>query len=488
MKPDPGVSCVEVDGLTVISIKPFSLMDALVAFVLGGVFIGIAFFMFHSGGAPMMFIGISLGSMFLLAVLVPAYMMFFTADVFVVNRDNLEKRWSCKPFHWRSHIPRGEIQSVQAIFQWVRTAKGSRAQKYLLLTKTNGHTIRLINGGEIGRLRQVSDYLNKALFPNVLQTPSDQAAPVMMSGKVIKPANWVALAVIFLVFMAIMAVPFGMFLIVNHAKNSAISNNLTSQSVVTPTPVVPPAPPGGPRTSTVASIARGLPADIDVAWEKAGAQSGWMDPGGQLIIMAKGRRGQIPAFHFTQWTPGAISQLAAPDQSFGLDLRGTRITDADLNDLAGFKQLQVLNLNSTHITGAGLTALAGLPFLESLDLRGSRVTDAGLQALAGLTQLQALDLSGTHVTDAGLTGLGSLTQLHSLDLANTRITDASLKELASLTQLKVLWLDHSSVTDAGLLDLEGLTQLRTLSLRNTAVTNAGVMALQNALHKVRVFH
>src|SRR5271170_5665708 len=177
--PDPGVTCVQVDGLTVVSIKPFSTMDAFFALIGGLIFIGIGFCMFFFNHAPLIFILPTLGCMFLFAVFVPAYTMFFTADVFVLSADSLEKRWSCKPFYRRSHIPCGEIQSIRADKSVVRTPKGgTRTETFLELTKTNGKTIRLINGGEMSRLRQAADYLNKALFPQyVPQPPPDQVDP-----------------------------------------------------------------------------------------------------------------------------------------------------------------------------------------------------------------------------------------------------------------------------------------------------------------------
>jgi hypothetical protein len=46
-----------------------------------------------------------------------------------------------------------------------------------------------------------------------------------------------------------------------------------------------------------------------------------------------------------------------------------------------------------------------------VDLAGTQITDAGLENLRGLKQLQGLDLGGTQITDAGLAHLKGLTQL-----------------------------------------------------------------------------
>src|SRR5262249_13797928 len=67
-----------------------------------------------------------------------------------------------------------------------------------------------------------------------------------------------------------------------------------------------------------------------------------------------------------------------------------------------------------------------IPFDEitTVNLRGSRLTDAELVHLSGLQNLKSLDLSGTKVTDAGMAQLAKLTNLEHLDLASTEITDS----------------------------------------------------------------
>ncbi|HTV46819.1 MAG TPA: sigma-70 family RNA polymerase sigma factor [Phycisphaerae bacterium] len=221
-----------------------------------------------------------------------------------------------------------------------------------------------------------------------------------------------------------------------------------------------------------------LPADIVAAWEKAGAQSGWMDSQGNWYLSTDGQPGEVPAFRFKQWTPWILFQLPEPNQNFGLDLESTNITNSGLKELAGFTQLLALNLGYDQVTDAGLKELDSLTQLQVLVLGGNQVTGAGMKELAGLAQLNYLDLSFTHATDSGLNGLADLTQLQTLDLNNTYVTDTGLKELSGLTQLQTLDLDYdANVTDAGLNELASLTQLQTLSLRNTSVTDAGLIAL-----------
>lgn len=69
-----------------------------------------------------------------------------------------------------------------------------------------------------------------------------------------------------------------------------------------------------------------------------------------------------------------------------LAISDTQITDAALEDLAGFTGLPELSLTS----------------LEHLDLGCTQITDAGLKHLDGLTRLKTLTLGYTGITDAGI--------------------------------------------------------------------------------------
>ena len=122
----------------------------------------------------------------------------------------------------------------------------------------------------------------------------------------------------------------------------------------------------------------------------------------------------------------------------------------------------------------------------AVSLRGTKVTDAGLHQLAGLKSLQNLDLLGTGVTDAGLKELAGLESLRSLDLCQTKVTDAGLNELAGLKSLQYLNLCRTGVTDAGLKELAGLNNLQNLLLGETKVTDAGEAELRKALPKCNI--
>src|SRR5262249_4307137 len=82
-----------------------------------------------------------------------------------------------------------------------------------------------------------------------------------------------------------------------------------------------------------------------------------------------------------------------------VDLHGTRITDAGLEQLRSFNKIQILNLYNTKIGDAGLAHVAGLTSLTTLYLNYTPVTNAGLVHLKGLVRLQQLGLYHTQVTD-----------------------------------------------------------------------------------------
>ncbi len=116
---------------------------------------------------------------------------------------------------------------------------------------------------------------------------------------------------------------------------------------------------------------------------------------------------------------------------------------------AGFTELTAVDLGGTQMTNADLQELNRLTSLRELDLHNTQVTDAGLQYVSGLTNLQAIYLSDAQVSDAGLQHLSGLSNLEVLLLGNTQVTDAGLEQLRSLTNLQLLSLHGTQVTDAG---------------------------------------
>ena len=106
-----------------------------------------------------------------------------------------------------------------------------------------------------------------------------------------------------------------------------------------------------------------LPPEIVKAWTDAGARVGWMDRF-MHFHEGQGEKGEAPAFRFDGWTAGIVAKLPSPQAAFGLDLNSSRVTDAQLKELAALKNLQSLNLFCTNVTDAGLKELAGLKRLQ----------------------------------------------------------------------------------------------------------------------------
>jgi hypothetical protein len=90
-----------------------------------------------------------------------------------------------------------------------------------------------------------------------------------------------------------------------------------------------------------------------------------------------------------------------------VDLTGTKITDAGLENLKSLSQLQSLVLWATKVTDSGLESVKGSSHLKQLILMGTDITDNGLESIRDLGQLERLELSGTHVTAEGIMRLKS---------------------------------------------------------------------------------
>ena len=131
-------------------------------------------------------------------------------------------------------------------------------------------------------------------------------------------------------------------------------------------------------------------------------------------------------------------------QLTGLDL-DTQITDAGLKDVAKLQKLTYLNLtivaklhplnHRCGPQGSGQVAEA-----QGLDLMGTKITDAGLKE-GVVAKLQKL-------TD-DLKEVAKLQQLKTLGLSSSEITDAGLKEVSKLHNLVELALGWAKITDAG---------------------------------------
>lgn len=120
-----------------------------------------------------------------------------------------------------------------------------------------------------------------------------------------------------------------------------------------------------------------------------------------------------------------------------------------------------------------------------LNLSGTRVTNADLALLKPLQGLRTLILTQIAITDAGLQHIEPLLQLRGLFLP-VNITDAWLVHVKGLIHLEHLTLRESQVFDAGLVHLKGLQILKSLGLHGTKVTDAGLRDIQQALPRASI--
>jgi internalin A len=162
--------------------------------------------------------------------------------------------------------------------------------------------------------------------------------------------------------------------------------------------------------------------------------------------------------------------------------------DEALAAMKSWKNLKKLNVRGTKVTDAGLANLAGLP-IETLDVGYSLFTDGGFEHLSALPKLTTIAVGGNKVSDVGLNTLRTLTELRSLDLSGAQrtdsglwaaiITDRGVDSLIQLQNLQILNLRGSKVTDAGAGKLGKLQQLKELNLGDTALSAKGLGFLKD---------
>ncbi|MBA4190974.1 MAG: hypothetical protein C0467_23560 [Planctomycetaceae bacterium] len=184
--------------------------------------------------------------------------------------------------------------------------------------------------------------------------------------------------------------------------------------------------------------------------------------------------------------------------------RCSRISDNDLQHLAGCVGLRELYLKETAVTDRGLRAICALPEVWSLILDDTTVSDDGCVSLAEMPRLSLLSLNrtrvvghglaslrnnehlnayleGTPATDEGVTALvGRLSNLMRLSLNSTNVGDLAAQALSTLPKLSDVRLSHTKLTDAGLSAFAGHPSLEAVYARGCAVTTSTVEALRKA--------
>ncbi|HVW87648.1 MAG TPA: hypothetical protein VHB50_23335 [Bryobacteraceae bacterium] len=180
-----------------------------------------------------------------------------------------------------------------------------------------------------------------------------------------------------------------------------------------------------------------------------------------------------------------------------LNLRGTKITDATLEMLAGVTSLRSLDIGYAQLTDVGLNNLTSLTNLRELSMGGNKLTDNGLEFLRQLPQIAYLDLAGTQRTDSGLwsitisdpglEAIASVSDLRELHIGGTALSANGLKKLAALSKLERLSLQGCKRIghDAEPV-LAGFTNLRWLDVHDTGLSQEDIGALQKALPRCQI--
>ncbi len=149
------------------------------------------------------------------------------------------------------------------------------------------------------------------------------------------------------------------------------------------TPSVPPKP-----REQVLAAAENLSGSLGIALETLSEKEPWLQCDASIAGLG-----------FDDAALAKLAPLAANIR--WLDLSGTRVTDAGLQQVAAMPNLKRLHLERTAITDAGLGKLSGLASLEYLNLYGTGISDAGVAKLETLPKLKHLFLWATKVTPAG---------------------------------------------------------------------------------------
>lgn len=159
-----------------------------------------------------------------------------------------------------------------------------------------------------------------------------------------------------------------------------------------------------------------------------------------------------------------LSELAKQKKLNGVELRGTKLSDADIPLLEKLQSLKSLDVGNTAITGSALAKFKLLPQLKCL--QASMLTDATpvLKILGKSNNITELNLSNVKLTAEDYTLISRLTNLRLLSLKESAITDADLIKLTTLTNLETLYIERCGNLTAATVDIlkrfKSLTRLK----------------------------
>jgi len=136
----------------------------------------------------------------------------------------------------------------------------------------------------------------------------------------------------------------------------------------------------------------------------------------------------------------------------GTDVPARRVTDKDLQLLAGWTKLESINILTPSLTGAAFTYLTEnnpLTHLRSLSVNCEPNSDLILKAVSKCLELETLTLSACDISDAGLQYLANLHNLQSIDIGDTKVTGEGMQHLTHLSKLRRLQIEEVSIGAGG---------------------------------------
>jgi internalin A len=199
-----------------------------------------------------------------------------------------------------------------------------------------------------------------------------------------------------------------------------------------------------------------------------------------------------PSFAFGVGLGGAqvkdamLTELTRFENLHSLHLGTSSVTPSGFRELAKLKRLRVVLL-SFPLTEEFAAVLPSLKEVKAVYLIKTKISNADMKELAKLSQLQILKLDEPTLKDVGLKHVSKLTELIALQVVGAQLTDAGLSAFASLDKLRMLDLSRTEVTDAGLRELAPLGQLQVLIVTGTKVSDAGVKELAKSLPNLKVY-
>ena len=188
------------------------------------------------------------------------------------------------------------------------------------------------------------------------------------------------------------------------------------------------------RLSILAILLSSCRGNIEPASESAAAC--WvLSKGGKVTIRKNGKTQTVSDLEDLPFDGFAVLGI---DLSLSPGFHGE-----ELCEIYGLKRLRTLNLKKSKISDADLDILKDFGCLESLNLAKTDVSDIGLVAIGRCPLLKILTLSETEVTGSGFGSLSTLNHLQELDLTSTPLAQANLQPLVACYNLNRLVLANS---------------------------------------------